>query len=598
MNGRLTEGVDFYQNHGIMKNTILILLLLSGTSWSQVLPVERKTDWSIAGIKEALTDYSLTIYFEEEGGIGDGVFSNSELINTLISEHDGETFELIFPAGTFFFDENIVLPNNCRIAGKGADSTILMFNLDGASTDLIEITGTIDPIEIALTEMVESGAYTCWVSDVSSFNVGDWVLISDNDSALVTSDWAIGKSGQVLQIKAITGFELEFESPFRRSYLSDNLPHLKEVYPRKNVTIEDLKVKRIDETAGQTVNISFNYAVNCAISCVESEYCNFSHVRFQYASNCEVKGSYFHNAYDFGGGGKAYGVVCQFATGEVLVTDNNFKDLRHAMLLQAGANGNVFSYNYSQDPYWTDVALPENSAGDIVLHGNYVYSNLFEGNTCQNIVIDDSHGINGPYNTFFRNRAELYGIFMNAAPPSDRQNFIGNEITNEGFLLGLYVFAGDDHFFYGNNHKGEIKPAGTDDLNESSLYIETSPFYYEYYSNWPPIGYPNSMNEYDNEAFSNYHSGWEIQCQNTFEDLGIRENESGLTIFPNPSIGDLTIQSLGGDPLGLVEIIDITGRRVYSSIISEKELVLNDLLPGIYFCYALNTSRLLTVVSH
>jgi hypothetical protein len=63
-----------------MKIVILILLVVSGTSWSQMLPLERRTDWSIAGIKEALTDYSLTIYFEEEGGIGDGVFSIAILL--------------------------------------------------------------------------------------------------------------------------------------------------------------------------------------------------------------------------------------------------------------------------------------------------------------------------------------------------------------------------------------------------------------------------------------------------------------------------------------------------------------------------------------
>jgi hypothetical protein len=95
-----------------------------------------------------------------------------------------------------------------------------------------------------------------------------------------------------------------------------------------------------------------------------------------------------------GGGGKGYGIMVQNTSGDCLIENNIFRHLRHSMILQAGSNGNVFGYNYSIDPYWTEVSLPSNAAGDIVLHGNYVYANLFEGNLGQQIVIDDSHGIN------------------------------------------------------------------------------------------------------------------------------------------------------------------------------------------------------------
>jgi hypothetical protein len=55
----------------------------------------------------------------------------------------------------------------------------------------------------------------------------------------------------------------------------------------------------------------------------------------------------------------------------------------------------------------------------MVLHGNYPFANLFEGNINQNTVIDNSHGKNGPYNTFFRNRSELWGVVMNNSPATD-----------------------------------------------------------------------------------------------------------------------------------------------------------------------------------
>jgi hypothetical protein len=118
---------------------------------------------------------------------------------------------------------------------------------------------------------------------------------------------------------------------------------------------------------------------------------------------------------------------------------------------------------------------------------------LFEGNTGQNIVIDDSHGTNGPYNTFFRNRADLYGIYMNSNPPSNNQNLVGNEVTSNASFQGLYTLAGTGHFAYGNNIRGTIMPAGTAVLTDTSYYRETKPSYFSSGATWPSIGPPNTI---------------------------------------------------------------------------------------------------------
>lgn len=167
---------------------------------------------------------------------------------------------------------------------------------------------------------------------------------------------------------------------------------------RKSVGLECLKINRLDASVGQTTNIAFDFAVDCWVTGVESNNCNFGHLVFTKSTNCYVYGNYFHDAFAYGGGGQAYGVVLQYTSGECLIENNIFKHLRHSMLVQAGANGNVCAFNYSLDPNWT--SFPSNSAGDIVMHGNYVFMNLIEENICQNIVVDASHGINGPYNTF------------------------------------------------------------------------------------------------------------------------------------------------------------------------------------------------------
>ena len=558
---------------------------------SQVLPTERSTDWTLAGLKTELPVITETIDFVEAGGDPTGVVSGSALLNSIIDEYAEDITEIFFPEGIYFFDETVILPSNFTLNGASANETTLKFDLGGANLDLIQVVGERTALTTEITTTIEKNNLACVVVDTDLFEAGDWVLFIDNDSSFVTSAWAEGSTGQIMQINEISGDSIYFDSPFRRDYYLENDPYLVKLEMKENVSIQNLKIQRLDATDGQTDNISFRYATNCQVKCIESDKCNFGHVVMQFSSNCQVKGSYFYDGHDYGGGGKAYGVVCQFATSECLVTDNNFKHLRHSMLLQAGANGNVYSYNYSKDPFWTDVALPANSAGDLVLHGNYVYANLFEGNIIQNIVIDDSHGINGPHNTFFRNRAELYGIFMNSSPATDSQNFMANEIPNTGFLLGLYAIVGEDHFTYGNNHRGDTKPEGTNDITQTTLYLEeVIPFYYPSYSAWPPIGYPNELNDHNNEALNNYLEGMEIQCENLYEDLGIQTNNTNLLLYPNPTSGNVTLEMNG--TIGLVEVYSLTGVLVksYSINSTKAKLKMNDLPKGVYLI-KVNTTK-------
>lgn len=521
---------------------VLITCFIGLQVFAQVLPADRAVDWTMAGLKSEIPTPNVIIDFLDAGGIGDGEFVNNGVIESIIADHIGDTVQVNFPRGIFHFDATIHVPGNFIINGLGADSTLLEFDLDGMNTHMIRVGGSTSPaINSSVSGSVIKGETIVEVVAVDSFKVGDWVQIKDYDVDNVYSEWGEYNTGQILKIKEITGDEIEFESPFRRDYDALDEPFIIRINMKENVAIQNLKLKRLDTAPPPASNINFFNAANCLVKCVESELTNFAHIRIDFSSNIEVRGSNFYDGHDYGGGGKAYGVVCQLTTGECLVQDNTFEHLRHAMLLQAGANGNVYAYNYSKDAYWEE--SPNNAAGDIVLHGNYVYANLFEGNIVQNIVIDHSHGINGPYNTFLRNRAELYGIFMNNSPASNSQNFIGNEIPNEGFLLGFYAFEGTDHFKYGNNHRGETKPEGTGDLPDESYYLEEALPYFEYYELWPPIGYPNELEDYNNEAFNNLNLGYATQCENLYEDVSTKELKlNKLTIFPNPVTQVLAVQ--------------------------------------------------------
>ncbi|MBK8502484.1 MAG: hypothetical protein IPL46_09855 [Saprospiraceae bacterium] len=377
---------------------------------------------------------------------------------------------IYFPTGTYRFENTLVLLDSLILKGAGAASTFLQFDLGGGG-NLISAAGSLTATLTGVVEDGEVGDTHVVVSSTAPWQIGDVARLSKDDQDLVNDAWAYNTVAQIVSITEISDDTLMLDQPLRTGFPLVRNPVLTKIIPRRRVGIECLSIKRLDVTATQSKNIHFQYAVDCWVKGVESDQCNFGHLVMDWCSHMEVSNSYFHHAFDYGGGGKGYGIVLQSASNLNLIENNIFEHLRHSMLLQSGANGNVLALNYSTDPTWT--GTPNNAGGDIVCHGNYPFMNLFDHNIVQNIVIDNSHGANGPYNTFFRNRVELYGLIMTATN-SPSQNFIGNEITNNGLFLGNYILMGADHFAYGNNHQGTIKPTNTGDLTDASYYYQSN----------------------------------------------------------------------------------------------------------------------------
>ncbi len=218
------------------------------------------------------------------------------------------------------------------------------------------------------------------------------------------------------------------------------------------------------------------------------------------------------------------------------------------MILMSGANGNVFGYNYSFDAKST-TEVPPDAIGDMSLHGHYAFANLFEGNIGQNIFIDDFWGPAGPYNTFFRNRSELYGIVIfdqyHYSITSDRQNIVGNEVTNTNSQKGNYLLAGKNHFTYGNNIKGIIQPGGTEALNDSSYYLFSKPYFWNIIGTWPSIGIPNLINTGTNPAYERYFSGSsKISCNKELGGLNAIATADSIACKGGATV--VTISAFGG----------------------------------------------------
>ncbi len=564
---------------------ILSVFFLPLTTSSQTIPADKTTNWNNAGIHADVPVFD-TINVLSNGVIADGNTPNNIILKAIMDANPNYPMVYYFPPGDYFFDSPIFLQSGQVLKGASSDETKFIFDL-GTEDHAIIIKGESTGITANITNNISKEASDLIVDGTSAFQVGDFIRTQTEDIDLVFSAWAEHSTGQICQIKEIQGNNIIIKENIRKNILLLESPLIEKINPIKFTGIECLHIERMDATDSQTSNIYFSYAANCWVKGVSSHNGNFAHVDIENGSHIWVTGCHLKDAHAYGDGGQGYGVVLEYNTSDCLVDNNIFDHLRHSILLQAGANGNVLSYNYSINPFWTEVGLPEDSAGDLLLHGNYPYLNLFEGNIGQNIVIDDSHGINGPGNLFLRNRAEHYGIFMNSSMPSDGQVFIGNEVTSTSLFLGFYDLAGIGHFEYGNNVKGNIIPAGTTSVSLNSLYLNEVPdFFEELNLDIASIGLPNSFNTGIIPAKERLLLGVLTKCK--IEEPVIIDNvinipaQNKWNIYPNPTSGILNIESQLNVGSFKFSIKDLNGITVLINNNSTSVIDVSKLNNGLY----------------
>ncbi len=455
-----------------MRRLLLLLFTVATGQAAQIIPVERTFNeaWQNAGYPGKIPSPARIVNVRDFHATND-LAAVAAAIHSL-SNAPGVVY---FPAGTYLFHAAINLPAGVVLRGESPATTTLRWDNLGYC---INVAATQKEKYQPVTTGYTIHSRTLDVTDSHVFAPGDYAEIrEDNDPAWGADKWAAQTVGQILRITAVAGNTLTLERPLRISYQAGQNPVIRKLNPITEVGIENLKIDRAvagsDTARANIYTIFFYYAARCWVRGVESANTFGGHVAIDHSTQVSVTGNYFHHAWFYGGGGSGYGVRLQYQTGECRVEDNIFQHLRHSMLIQLGVNGNVFGYNYSREPLRTE--FPSEVSSDITVHGNYPYANLFEGNLCQHIWIDDSHHANGPLNTFFRNRAENYGIYMTDRAASN-QNFVGNE-TFTGKLSLLfnpsgYRLVGGGHFEYGNVISGKsIQPPGTTNLTDCSYYL-------------------------------------------------------------------------------------------------------------------------------
>ena len=565
------------------------------------LPADRQYDWSEVGhaISEATEEINVAALLN--GSDYDAAIAAG--IDAL--EATGGT--LYFPPGEYALTQTVVLPSGVHLRGAGADVTHLRFHL-GGSGNAVEAIGSLDTL-VALSADAPRGG-TFLIAPQHGLQAGDYLQTTMDDADLVTSSWARGFVGQLVGVTAVSADTLFLDRALRLDLPLARSPSIRRVHPITNIGVHCLSLERLDSTAQQTSQLHFENTVHASVTGVASERTNFAHLTLRSSARAKVQHNYFHGAHNYGGGGRAYGVVLDFATSDCLVENNILDSLRHGVLLQAGANGNVIANNYSRAPFWTGTNLPDDAAGDLALHGNYPFANLFEGNQVQNIVIDESHGANGPHNTFYRNRTERYGIVMGLGSLTNAQTFIGNELTG---TPGLFFLTGTNHYVAANVIAGKYLPEGSPIPGGRSLFRAERALYFDaplpdplfgFVATDPllhlPARYRYDVPEARATCVPDFYMPEPIEepMDTTATNTGNLEADTARWQFhPNPATSELWIDAIAAPTPVAFALFRSDGRSVKRWLISGRQVIsIAELPAGVYFLRGNGVTRRVVVM--
>lgn len=452
-----------------------------------IIPDERRIQWN-PGIPGGIPEITGPVNnILDYGADPSGKTDSKNAITQAIAALPSDGGIVYIPEGTFLVGSKIsITRNNLVLRGEGWKSKLL-FESNGECIEVVTYQrGTWQ----SLPEGALKGSLVLTVEDGTQFIPGKFVeLEQENDSILMYTDpdwivsWAEQSVGQLFEVESVEGNKVTVTAPVNHDFRTGLNAQIRPQGLIQHVGLEDFYIEKL-VADGHT--IVFKNTAYCWVRNIESNHTRRTHVHQTTCLGNEIRDSYFHRSFSYGGGGSGYGVECGFHVTGCLVENNIFDSLRHAMIIQVGANGNVYAYNYSINAVQGEGESNLNvgwDPPDISIHGHYPFMNLFESNEVVEIGIGDYWGPSGPGNTYFRNRVSGEGIIYHDA--SHVQNLVGNvttQIKDDGGLS-------QQKLEHGNVVKGITSwdPGIPNQDLPDSYYLQGKPEFFKDHI-WPPIG--------------------------------------------------------------------------------------------------------------
>lgn len=368
----------------------------------------RSIDWSNAGVTGGIPNRTTLCATLNPGATAAQI--NSAIANCPAGQ------VVYLNAGTYNLSSGITFNNksNVTLRGAGPDQTFLVFTgsdpCAGLGADICVIGDTSNPVysgnPVNWTAGYSKGTTQLTLSSTAGLAAGSLIFLDQLDDPDTDTGgiWVCGTGGvcadegpsggqrpgrsqeQWVKVTGVDGNTVTI-SPgiYMPNWRSSQSP---QAWWTNNVIkmsgIENLSLDHTNGT-GYSGIILFN-AYNCWVKNTRSLSPNRNHVWFFTAAANTVRDSYFYGTKN--AQSQSYGTEA-YVSSDNLVENNIFQHITAPMVVNGGASGSVFAYNYSIDDYYYN---PTYMMGQIWLHGAGIDHVLFEGNEGAAFFGDVIHG--------------------------------------------------------------------------------------------------------------------------------------------------------------------------------------------------------------
>ena len=410
----------------VVRLSLSIPIWLSSLSFAEIIPQERRIDWSQAGIPGGIPNRTTICATINAVTYGNGTTDATAAIQNAIDNCPANQV-VYLPAGTYKvssppdFETILNMRSNVTLRGAGQGKTIITFPGTYARS-IIDIRGlaywNIYGLQrtVSITGGMSKGSTQITLSSASGISVGDILLIDQlNDPQLVDPVGYEGlctycgraegtrARGQYAEVTAISNNTVTLNFPLYWTLSASLSPQATLVNASSMVRwagIEDLTLT--ESQAAVEFMIEMDAAQYSWLKNVEINRVNRRAVWLIESLQCEIRESYFHDGIGGFGRDRGYGVLADAYSNANLIENNIFHTLDGGFMMAAGgASGNVFAYNYMtdtrfDDPWWM-------TASPSISHATHPSMNLWEGNIGIQAGADFIHG-SSSHNTLFRSR--------------------------------------------------------------------------------------------------------------------------------------------------------------------------------------------------
>ena len=397
------------QNHTCNGGTrlavwFLLAFSLAPSVLGEIIPADRLVPWQgNVGIPGGIPNRA-TIYQTISAGA-----SQSTIQSALNACPANQVVKL--SAGSYTLTGTLTVPSNVTLRGAGIGQTILNATSGTAVLLVISSYGLNAGNSTSITATVHKGDTSLTVASASLISVGTYLLLTElNDASVpvttVGDEGSCGwcdaywsgtrAAGQIVEVTSKTGTTIGFTPAAYKNYALTPLASPFEA-AAKYAGVEDLTVYAVSGTA---LNFLLGNAAYCWLKNVEGNFTGGDHVDIEFGYRCEVRHSYFHDAFVHGPGTYDQSLMLDGKTSGTLIEDNIFWRLHTSVIVNRGSSGNVIAYNFSRDIYTT--GSPNFTGIDLdMCHGGHTMFNLAEGNWCVNLVSDSIWG-SSSHTTLFK----------------------------------------------------------------------------------------------------------------------------------------------------------------------------------------------------